>query len=88
MTASHILGSVALSIVAGVGIGVVGDYVVVARTDGATLPESTGGAGAHHVSGEDSRGLWSIDLAVSRSGTNVAPWTVTHSGSAGTYSMR
>ena len=58
MTASHILGSVVVSVVVCVGVGVVGDDVVDARTGGGALSESTGGTAAHHVSGEDSRGLW------------------------------
>jgi hypothetical protein len=71
------------------------------------LAESGGNTGAHNPSGEDSWGLWQINVdpavrgnpwgdltdpvnnaraayEVSRGGTDMRPWTVTHAGNAGT----
>lgn len=69
------------------------------------LAESGGNPQAHNPVGEDSRGLWQINLnahtntwgdlsdpvvnakaayAVSQQGTDMRPWTVTHSTNAGT----
>ncbi len=71
------------------------------------MAESGGNTDAHNPSGEDSWGLWQINIApdvrgnpwgdltdpanaaraayeVSRQGTDMRPWTVTHAGNAGT----
>jgi Lysozyme like domain/NlpC/P60 family/Bacterial TSP3 repeat len=72
------------------------------------LAESRGNLSAHNSSGEDSRGLWQINLdahrswagdmdltdpvqnalaayRVSRGGTDISPWTVTHGGTGARY---
>jgi hypothetical protein len=82
---TRVVGSLALTLGAGICGGVGASGVVAAQEPGAARSESAGSTRAHNLVGEDSRGLWSIDYTVDSDGSELAPWTVTHSRRANPY---